>query len=284
MTRQLENELRHALSARADELPAAAGERVRRHNYRPRTRDLRPPVAAGVLTAAAAAAAAVLVVGLGPRASEAFAGWTATPTTPAAGQLTSAETACRQRLDSMPTPPGAIANAPAVNTGGLDPVLADTRGPFTFVIFAGPRSSASCISGPGFTSTSATSSSPALAAVPAGHIAASAEYHTARAGHAYSFAEGHTGAGVTAVTLVLSDGIRVQTSAADGWFVAWWPGSSQVTSATVTSAQGTITQHLDAATGAGCPPAPSGADVMCAHGTGSREGVESGSMTALRGG
>jgi hypothetical protein len=283
MISQLENELRDALSARAAELPASAGERVRRYDYRPRTRDLRPPVAAGVLTAAGAAAASVLVVGLGPRASEAFAGWTATPTTPATGQLTSAESACRQRLESIPTPPGATAKPPSVNTGGLAPVLADTRGPFTFVIFAGPRSSASCISSPDFTSTSATGSSTAVPAVPAGRIAASAEYHTARAGHAYSFAEGHTGAGVTAVTLVLTDGTRVQTSAAHGWFVAWWPGSSQVASAAVTTGRGTVTQHLDT-TGAGCPQAPGGADVMCAHGTGTGDGVQIGGMTAAGGG
>ena len=35
MIEQLESELRSALRARADELPAAAGARVRAHEYRP---------------------------------------------------------------------------------------------------------------------------------------------------------------------------------------------------------------------------------------------------------
>ena len=80
MIDQLESELRSALRARADELPADAGARVRAHEYRPRTRDLRPPVAAGVVTTAVAAAAVVALVDLGPQATAAFAGWSATPT------------------------------------------------------------------------------------------------------------------------------------------------------------------------------------------------------------
>ncbi|MGZ4274205.1 MAG: hypothetical protein ACXVRP_10645, partial [Solirubrobacteraceae bacterium] len=78
MIEQLESELRSALRARAEELPAGAGARVRAHAYRPRTRDLRPPVAAGALVTAAAVAAAVTLVDLGPQTSAAFAGWTPT--------------------------------------------------------------------------------------------------------------------------------------------------------------------------------------------------------------
>ena len=60
--------------------------------------------------------------------------------------MTSAEAACRQRLSALPTP-GSGAPAP-----GLLPVLTDTRGPFTFVIFASADANASCISEPSFTS------------------------------------------------------------------------------------------------------------------------------------
>ena len=74
MIEQLESELRSVLKARADNLPEGAGARVRAHDYRPRARDLRPPVAAGVLTTAAAAAAVVAVIDLGPKAPAAFAG------------------------------------------------------------------------------------------------------------------------------------------------------------------------------------------------------------------
>ena len=103
MIDQLESELRSALRDRADDLPSAARARVRARDYHPRTRDLRPPVAAGVLTTAAAAAAAVALLDLGPQASPAFAGWTATPTHASTAQVTGAKDACQSRLGSFST-------------------------------------------------------------------------------------------------------------------------------------------------------------------------------------
>ena len=44
----------------------------------------------------------------------------------------------------------------------------------------------------------------------------------------------------------LSDGLRVATTVGNGLFLAWWPGSATVTSATVTSPSGTSTQTIDA--------------------------------------
>jgi hypothetical protein len=57
-------------------------------------------------------------------------------------------------------------------------------------------------------------------------------------------AEGSVGSGVTAATLVLSDGSDVVTTTGNGLFLAWWPGSAVITSATVTSATGTTTQPI----------------------------------------
>ena len=88
---QLEDDVRAALAARADEVPAGAATRVRTHDYRPRTRSLRPPVAVGGVTVAAATGVAVWLFALSPQTSTAFAGWTATPTTAAAGQVSTAE-------------------------------------------------------------------------------------------------------------------------------------------------------------------------------------------------
>ena len=62
MTQTLESQLRDALVARAQEIPSAPAERLRAHDYRPRTRDLRPPVAAGALLTAGATATAVLLL------------------------------------------------------------------------------------------------------------------------------------------------------------------------------------------------------------------------------
>ena len=53
MIEQMETEVRAALAARADEVPAAVAGRVAGRGYRPRTRDLRRPVAAGALVAPA---------------------------------------------------------------------------------------------------------------------------------------------------------------------------------------------------------------------------------------
>ena len=165
MIEQLESELRSALRARADDLPAQTSARVRARDYRPRTRDLRPPVAAGVLVTAAAAAAAVLLVDLGPSTSEAFAGWTAVPTHAPAAQVTSATGDCRTHLAQMPTGAMTAAQMKALpDVSAMTPVLTDTRGPFTFVVFTGSgNASAWCISGPNFTSTSMRSTGGATA-------------------------------------------------------------------------------------------------------------------------
>ena len=285
MIEPLESELRSALRARADDLPTEARARVRARDYHPRTRDIRPPVAAGALVTAAAAAAAVALVDLGPSTSEAFAGWTRVPTHASAAQVGSATSSCRSQL-AAPPPPGAV--SPTKPTGlpdvrAMTPVLTDTRGPFTFVIFAGARNaSAWCISGPNFTSTSIRSDAD-TAAPPAAQIIPTFQEHTARAGDAYSFIEGHAGSGVTAATLVLSDGSKVQATIQNGWLVAWWPGSAQLTSAQVTTASGTSTQTFKSQSASQCPPppgAPTTAATMCSGGfDGTGKGQAAGSVS-----
>jgi hypothetical protein len=161
----------------------------------------------------------------------------------------------------------------------LTPVLSDTRGPFTFFVFAQQNANATCISGPGFASVSEANSLGPVATVPAAGISVTWSAHTARAGRAYSFLEGHIGADVTAVTLHLANGRAVQASSENGWFVAWWPGSTAAKSATVTTAHGTTTMSLPAGLMPVCPPAPDGGAISCAAGSGG-SGVESGAMSA----
>jgi hypothetical protein len=289
MIEQLESELRSALRARADELPVGARARVRAHDYRPRTRALRPPVAAGVLTTAAAAAAAVALIDLGPQAPAAFAGWSAVPTRASTAQVAVAQNACQSRLSSFSTGSAKAMKAARIKIlptiSEMTPVLTDTRGPFTFVIYSGAHgSNGTCISSPSFTSLSTRSGGGATAA-PAGKISAYFQAHTAHGGDAYSFVEGHAGADVTAASLVLSDGSQVQTTIQNGWLVAWWPGSAQVTSARVTTASGTTTQPFDTQPAANCPQPPAGsttpADAMCASaGFPGGTGRAAGSMSA----
>jgi hypothetical protein len=253
MIDQLESELRSALRARADELPADAGSRVRGHDYRPRTR--------------------VLLIDLGPQAPAAFAGWSRVPTHASRAQVAGATADCASQVTGPPRRTGpasttAIKGLPSVGT--LHPVLTDTRGPFTFVIYSGAgNASASCISGPNFTSLSMRVGGGGAAAPPAGRIATSLEAHTAHAGDAYSFVEGHAGAGVAAVTLILSDGTHVQTTLQNGWLVAWWPGSAQLSAAQVTTPAGTNTQRFDPRAMPSCasPSAPPAAPAVRSSGS-----------------
>ena len=288
MIEQMESELRSALSDRADQLPARAGARVRGRDYRPRTRDLRPPVAAGVVATAAATAAAVLLIDLGPQTAPAFAGWTASPTHASALQVADAKGACGSQLGDFSTRSAKAMKAAHVTNlitiSRMTPVLTDTRGPFTFVIYSGANgATGTCISGPSFTSLSTRSGT--VGGPPAGKIVASFAAHTEHAGDAYSFVEGHAGDGVTAATLILSDGSKVQTTIQNGWLVAWWPGSAEVTSAEVTTASGTTTQHFDTQPVGRCPQPPAGAttpkDVACASAGFAREatGHATGSMS-----
>ncbi len=81
--------------------------------------------------------------------------------------------------------------------------------------------------------------------VPAGKVLLASSHRTTRAGQAYSFAEGHTGSGVTAVKLVLDDGTPMQATVDNDWFVAWWPSAHEVKTAEVTTPTGVTTQTFD---------------------------------------
>src|SRR6185437_14088805 len=136
MNDQLQSDLREALRARAAQVPAAAAVRLTRLDYRPRTRRVRPPVAIGAVASAAAAAGTLaVVISLGAGASSAFAGWSPKPTKAAPGQLAAAGAACQHSASAIV---------------GVPLALADTRGPFTFSVYANSQSTISCIQSPSF--------------------------------------------------------------------------------------------------------------------------------------
>jgi hypothetical protein len=170
----------------------------------------------------------------------AFAGWTLAPTAPSNGQVAAAETACQNALmaasSAQPSKPGVGA------VSATSPQLVDTRGPFTVLLLAGTDNAVSCLSGPSFTSIGGTSS---VGAATPGAISLGRVSFTARDGQPYTLAEGTVGAGVTGVTLGLSDGSQVVTTTSNGDFAAWWPGSSGIASAQVMSPTGTVTQPLN---------------------------------------
>ena len=273
---QLETELREALSARADELPPDAGARLRRIDYRPRSRRIRPQLALGAVIGTAGGAGAIAAtVALTTATSNAFAGWTPKPTTASRAQIASAEAACRARLAHTPNPPTTPGGRrpPALDAARLPAQLVDTRGPFTFTIFANSHDSASCITGPGFVSLLQSQTSGA-SAVPADQLMDFPISHASRDGQPYSLAEGRAGTNVTRAALKLTEGRTVQATVAHGWFVAWWPGNSDATAIQVTTPAGTRTQKIPIV-----PPLPSGSG----HASMSMSGTGAGRAPAGRG-
>ena len=216
-------------------------------------RDRRPlKWAALVGTTGAAATVSTLVV-VGGSQQAAFAGWSPAPTPPASGQLSTADANCRARLEQAAELPPTN-KGPAPDVTSFVPELSDVRGPYTITVLGdGARSAVMCISAPGALSLRwiAGSGPPAGA----GAIAVDQMSVLARDSQAYTLVEGRTGAGVTGVTLSLGNGTTVTATNGGGIFVAWWPGSETVTSATVTTAAGTSTQTLNLA-GPDIPPPP----------------------------
>jgi hypothetical protein len=221
MTR-LETDLRGALHKRAARVQASPGLLV--VDYHPRTSRTRLPFAigGGLALAAGALTAALSLAG---GAGSAFAGWTAQPSAPSRAQLAASEAYCAR---NVPNP-------------GLPLKLIDARGPFTFVVYSDDSSNDFCTTGPSFSNASGWSTSPPLS-VPAGKLFLWAEHTKTDSGQAYTFVIARAGDGVSAANLTLEDGTEVTATVSNGWAVAWWPGSHQLTSAQLTTASGEQTQ------------------------------------------
>jgi hypothetical protein len=83
------------------------------------------------------------------------------------------------------------------------------------------------------------------ASLGSGDVTHVAELHLASAGQGpFTVVEGQLANGASAVTVVLSDGQKVEASTENGSFLAWWPGTAGATSAEITTATGTTTEPL----------------------------------------
>ena len=255
MDTQVEHELRLALAARAAELPSDASSRLLAARYRPRSALQRPALAAGGAAVVAGAVVAVLLVGLGTDTSRAFAGWSATPTAPSGGQVRKARGACRSQIDTtsahiehaqktasalhQPSP------FPDISAGGWHEVVVDIRGPYTVVLFVAAHGAAelSCFSGRQPVSLGGSFATHPPPRVPAGHVSIVSSGSTTtppdEGSQHFSLLVGRTGPGVTGVTLRRRNGTRVTASLANGWFLAWWPGTQGGTATEVTTSMGT---------------------------------------------
>ena len=254
MDTQVEHELRLALAARAAELPSEASRRLLAADYRPRSGLERPALAVGGVTAVAGAVVAVWLVGLGTDTPRAFAGWSATPSAHAGNRVRQVREACSSRLPTSAriehaqktvSGPKKAWPIPRIAAGGWHLVLVDTRGPYTMILFTAAHGAAelSCFSGRQLASLGGSFATHPPPSVPAGHVSIVSSGSTttppAEGSHHFSQVVGRTGPGVTGVTLTLRSGTRVTATLANGWFLAWWPGTQRGTATDVTTAKGT---------------------------------------------
>jgi hypothetical protein len=258
MPDQLEQSLREALSQRAAQLDPNSIARLSAIDYRPRRRRFGVVSAVSAVGVGAAAAALAVVFALSSGAAPAFAGWKATPTSPAPGQLARAAQACGQDLGR--------------------PLLTDSRGPYTASIYADSTTSDVCLSGSGV-SVSSRSISAAPVSVAAGQIDLDGGGTRDSAGNALTLVDGRTGAGVTAVTIERSDGSYVHATVANGWYLAWWPGTVAATKAEVTTASGTSTVAFPSMPALPAPRCPSGAHCAAGYSFGSGGSGSGGSVS-----
>ncbi len=206
--------------------------------------------AAGTAGVGGIVIAAVTLSGSTP----AFAGWTASPSSVTTAGATSATAACASQLASMPGGPGDVRWTPTVT---------DVRGPYVLEELASGSLSATCLTGPTLTSVSlgsgggSASSTGASGGGDPGGTSSTTNYGPGDAltaltlsslntqdGTPFDTLEGTVAPGVTAVSLVLSDGESVQATVSGGLVLAWWPSGSKPLTALVTTASGTTTQSL----------------------------------------
>lgn len=206
------------------------------------------PLAATALVAVGAVGA-IVVVSAGSGTSKAVAGWTAKPRQIPSAQSVEAQTACLVGLAETAARPGGGPGRTRVDAQTAarewQPVLVDSRGPYTLALFQRGNTVARCLAGPsGGNAISLGSAS--TAPVPAGHIVVDDSYGGGPVGGPQTTAiEGRVAADVTGVSLKLSDGTTVQTTVSNGWFVAWWPSNAQAQSADIVSSdQPSSTQAL----------------------------------------
>jgi hypothetical protein len=192
----------------------------------------------GALAALGAVIAVLVVTLAGAGTATAFAGWSATPTPPASGQLQAAESDC---ANDSGLPQG------APSPSALAPTLTDTRGPFSLLVYTDNGESTVCVAGLPHGTAIFSAGAPTAASVAAGAIQpqGGAASGLVEGQSQFHLLVGQAGLGVTGVALVLDDGSSIEATTGRGWFAAWWPGSEGVQSASVTTVSGTATQPLN---------------------------------------
>lgn len=188
------------------------------------------------VVAVGVAAIAVDLVGSG--SPSAFAAWTTTTTTPPTSQLGAAQSACQSFYKRATKLFKQISRS-------LPPLaLIDSRGPYDMIVYAGTSGEGICLwrssrvigAGGGTGETLPATSDHSIGVPGVGFM---------RVGRhsVVTYAYGHAGPSVTGVTLNLANGVRVQATVHHGFYAAWWPSQTDVTTATVSTSEGV--RHQD---------------------------------------
>jgi hypothetical protein len=217
---QLDDRIRQALVDDAASIGQDALARLRAIDYKPRSHTLPTRLVAVVAVGAAAGAGTLLAIGsAGTQA--AFAGWHATPTRASATRTAAVEARCASRLRTSSRNGG---------KGSTVPEVADTRGPYTLVVY----DELTCFAGPGFVGLHGVQA--------ADGISISTGF---RGDQPFTISAGPVPADATAVGLTLQDGNSVQATVGNSRFAAWWPSVSRPASISITTPSGTHRQPLD---------------------------------------
>ncbi|GAA4731587.1 hypothetical protein GCM10023216_24580 [Isoptericola chiayiensis] len=213
--------------------------------YRPVRRPAHPAAIAGTVAGGVAAVAVGVTLTTTLGAPTAYATWTAVPVAVDAADAV-------ERAGACPTAAHDIAGDGAeaeITEVPLEPVLAEARGDYTYVVLAGDGAVGDCFVTSGGEAPDVYSSDAVgvEVAVPdargltvAGSGTASWSAGDAAEG-AVTSVFGRVGDEVAAVTVARTDGELVEATVEDGWFALWAPGESAfATSAQVTYTDGTV--------------------------------------------
>ena len=254
MLSPVEDQLRSVLREHANEASEEAVARLTAINYRPRSHSTRTRVGVGGLGAIAIAVSlTVTLVGVDSTThQEAFAAYSTTPTHPAPGQLTTADNKCIKASDRISVQDESRSNDFAGSLGRWRPVVDDVRGVNVLVILTAPTTTATalatCLTGPDFRpSPSENAGTPAPTAVPGtiSEFSGGGGLDSGKVGGRWAeLLDGAAGAGVTKVSLILTNGTHVRATVAGGYYAAWWPSHAWAVSAEVTTASGTTSHRL----------------------------------------
>jgi hypothetical protein len=189
---------------------------------------------------AVAVGAVVLAVYLSSSgAPGAFGAWTARTTKPLTSQVTAANVSCQHSWPILLLP---SAQARSISTSLSPLVLRDSRGPFEMLLYAGPSGEEVCLWNQGVIGVSGGSGESLPPTIPDSIGVPIVPYIGGR--HPFVYAYGRAGAQVTAVTLILDNGKRVEATLQNGFYGAWWPSRTDVHSAMVTTPQEVFRQDF----------------------------------------